>query len=151
MPYYEHKNLISQVYRILKKGGFTAFISNITGTLSGIVGTYIKVMSKNPDYVDKVMDTNFHLPKNVKTMNRWFKEFDLKTYISGEGEEVVYFDNGYQLIDWLKKTGAVAGTENIFSNKDRIIPQIVKEIERRNTQNGKTYINHKFAYGVYIK
>ena len=61
------------------------------------------------------------------------------------------FDTPMKLFEWLKQTGAIAGTGKIFTNQKQSEEQIVKKIEESHSYEKQYRINHKFILGVFEK
>ncbi|SMB79470.1 Methyltransferase domain-containing protein [Desulfonispora thiosulfatigenes DSM 11270] len=149
LPYFNQKELIKQFKRVLYKKGLACVIVNSQGTLQGIEEIFLKVMEKNQQEVNKFMDIRFHLPKGTEGLEKWFKNQNFATVKISEEENNFAFDTPEELFEWLTKTGAIAGTAQIFQDFEKVKDDIIAEIKKKKYENGKYVINHKFASGIF--
>lgn len=149
LPYLNYKKFLRSARSVLNDEGIVAVISNCQGTLEGIEKIYLEVMEENIDKVIKPMDARIRLPRGVNGLRRWFSKHDFYPLELGEGEEIIKRDTPEQLYNWLCKTGALAGTNKIFSDMDKIHDCVIKKIEEQKYIDGKYAINHRFVYGIF--
>ena len=149
LPYFNHKTLIQLFKKSLTTNGTICIISNLQGTLDKMEQIFLKVMKDNYKEVNKPMNIRFNLPNGKDGLNKWFTNEGFTVLESNESEEIYTFDTPKELLDWINKTGACAGTTRIFNNYKNIEEKIIEEIKRTKYNNGKYSINHKFAYGRY--
>lgn len=151
LPYLNHKELFTGFNRVLKKDGIVGIISNSKGTLTGIEEIFLEVMADYVDQVERIMDIRFKLPAGRKGLVDWLKKYQFTPVIMGSGEEIVCYETPQELYDWLFKTGALAGTGQIFREQQQIRDVIIQKIGERKEKDGKYEINHKFVYGIFQK
>lgn len=149
LPYFNYRVLFNLFRRVLKPDGLIKIIANIQGTLSGIEDIFMEVMYKNHGEVQKPMDIRFNLPKGKDGLARWFNQYGFEKMDLEEDEILFKFNNAEDLLDWLKKTGAIAGTSHIFKSYDLVREDLLEEIRKRKYRDGSYEINHKFAYGTF--
>lgn len=149
LSYFNYKELFPLFKKILNPKGTVAIITNTQGTLEGIEEIFLKVMAQNPKEVVKPMDIKFNLPPGKEGLVKWFSQYKFKTLKVKEGEVFVRFDRPDELLEWLNKTGAAAGTARIFQDYSFIRKELIKEIKKSRYKDGKYEINHKFAYGLF--
>lgn len=149
LSYFDYKELFPLFKKVLNPKGTVAIITNIQGTLAGIEDIFLKVMAHNPKEVVKPMDIRFNLPCGKDGLIKWFRKYGFQAVDLEEGEVFVKFHRPNQLLEWLNKTGAAAGTACIFRNYSLIKNDLIKEIEKVKYKNGKYEINHKFVYGIF--
>ena len=151
LPYFNQKKVIKEFHRILKKEGTAHFILNCKGTLKGIDEIYIDTMKEFPSSMIKIMEIRYQLPKNLNDMKSWFERRYFSTVFLDTVEEFVSFNTPEELYNWLKETGAIAGTGHIFSEDKEIEESIVTKIKNRCQYEDKYLINHKFVQGIFKK
>jgi len=149
LPYFQHKNLLKNFRKVLKKDGVIGIIANSKGTLEKMEKIFLKVMETNPQEVNKPMNIAFNLPDGEKGLKRWFEQQGFYPIELNEGESIFSFDTGEALLGWLNQTGVMAGTKMIFKDYDKIKEQLIEEIKKLKYENGKYKINHKFVYGLF--
>lgn len=149
MPYFEQGELIKLFKSVLKKDGYIAVIANSQGTLDKIEEIFLTVMEKNPEQIQRPMDIRFNLPKGEKGLRRWFAKNGLHTVYIGQGEQSFVFKTPEELLEWLNKSGALAGTKQIFKNYEHIKEDLIHEIKRQKHNVDGYQINHKFVYGIF--
>lgn len=151
LPYFNQKKVIKEFHRILKKEGTAHFILNCKGTLKGIDEIYIDTMKEFPSSMIKIMEIRYQLPKNQNDLKSWFERRHFSTVFLDTVEEFVSFNTPEELYNWLKETGAIAGTGRIFSEDKEIEESIVTKIKNRCYSEDKYCINHKFIQGIFKK
>ncbi|WP_055665844.1 class I SAM-dependent methyltransferase [Desnuesiella massiliensis] len=151
LSYFNYKELFSLFNKVLNKGGVVAIITNTQGTLYRMEQIFLKVMKENSEEIIKPMDIRFNLPKGSLGLIRWFKQYGFEALETEENEVEFLFNKPEELLEWLNKTGALAGTAQIFRNYDMVKDKIVEEIKGEKCKEGRYSINHKFAYGIFRK
>lgn len=149
LPYFNYKKLFKLFKRVLKPGGLVKIIANIQGTLSDIEEIFMNVMYKNSGLVAKPMDIRFNLPNGKEGLVKWFDRYGFEEIEVEEDEIIFQFNKAEDLLEWLRKTGAIAGTSYIFKDYDLIKEDLIQEIGKIKFKDGKCEINHKFAYGTF--
>jgi len=149
LPYFRHQSLLKGFRRVLSPGGIVGVISNSKGTLSEMEEIFLRVMEGDLENVAKPMDIRFNLPAGQGGLRSWFEEHGFSTLETDEGEAVFCFDSAGELLEWLNKTGALAGTAKIFRCYERARPKLVKEIEKHKARGNHYSINHRFVYGIF--
>lgn len=146
LVYLDIPKVSKEALRVLKPGGSFSVILNRKGTLPKVESSIIKVMSKHPEEIDKIMDIRYSLPKSIRQLINWVGSgFTIAN--SGYGEKVVTHKNGKSQLKWLKTSGALAATEYIFKNN--LDSEI--EISLENSQKGDIKSIHRFLYATFIK
>ncbi|MBK5113830.1 MAG: methyltransferase domain-containing protein [Candidatus Heimdallarchaeota archaeon] len=151
LPYFNHKKVIKEFHRILKKNGTAHFITNCKGTLKGIDEIYIDTMKEYSSSLNKIMEIGYQLPKNQNDLKSWFERRQFSTVFLDTVEEIISYSSPEELYNWLKNTGAIAGTDHIFSDEKEIIESIINKIENRCNCEDKYCTNHKFIQGIFKK
>lgn len=149
LSYFDHKELFELFRKVLNPEGRVHIITNVKGTLGGIESIFLKVMYKRQEQLAKPMDIKFNLPNGKRGLTKWFNQYGFEEVKLEEDEVVIAFDNAEELIDWLSKTGAIAGTSHIFKDYTAIKEDLIEEIRKAKYKDGKYEINHKFVYGIY--
>lgn len=149
LSYFDHEELFKLFKRVLNNQGIVGIITNVKGTLDGIEEIFLKVMSENQEELIKPMDIKFNLPKGKDGLVKWFDKYDFRDLEIAEDEVTFSFDTPEELLEWLSKTGAVAGTAQIFNDYSSVKAKIIDEIKKNKYKNGKYEINHRFAYGIF--
>ncbi len=151
LPYFNQKKVIKEFHRILKKDGTAHFITNCKGTLKGIDEIYIDTMKEYPSSMNKIMEIRYQLPKNQNDLKSWFERRRFSIIFLDTVEEIVSFSAPEDLYNWLKNTGAIAGTGHIFSEDKEIVESLIDKIKNRCYYEDKYCINHKFIQGIFKK
>lgn len=151
LPYFEHRELLSLFNKVLNNKGKVAIISNSVGTLNKIEEIFLKVMEENQEQVIKPMNIKQNLPNGKNELIKWFEKEGFKALEINEEEVRISFNKGAQLLDWLNKTGAIAGTEYIFGNYEGIKAKLINYMDLLKNNRGEYTINHKFVYGIFEK
>ncbi|SET76033.1 Methyltransferase domain-containing protein [Natronincola peptidivorans] len=149
LPYFQHKVLLKNFMKVLNTGGIVGVIANSKGTLSKMEEIFLSVMEEDVENVKKPMDIRFNLPNGQEGLRKWFEGQGFSTLEIDEGEAVFSFNRPEQLLEWLNKTGALAGTMMIFDSYERAKPNLIKEITKQKLQQDQYVINHKFVYGIF--
>lgn len=155
LPYFDRRILLPAFNKVCRNNGILGIVSNCKGTLKNIESSYLEVMLENPDSFKKVMDITSHLPAGRKGLNRWMRACGFLPLFSGEKNVEFSFPTPVQLYTWLNKSGALAGTKQIFYNfesvENKIINKIAKKNKVRRAGEDMYLINHKFVFGIYRK
>lgn len=151
LSYFNYKELFSLFNKVLNKGGIVAIITNTQGTLYRMEQIFLKVMKENSKEIVKPMDIRFNLPKGKLGLVKWFEQYGFEALETEDDEVEFLFNKPEELLEWLNKTGALAGTTQIFKNYDGVKDKIIEEIKGEKYKEGRYGINHKFAYGIFRK
>jgi len=151
LTYFNHKKVVKEFHKVLKKEGTAHFILNCKGTLKGIDEIYLDTMKEFPSAMNKIMEIRYQLPKNQNDLKSWFERRHFSTIFLDTVEEFVSFSSPEELYNWLKNTGAIAGTGHIFSDNKEIEKSIINKIKNRCQFEDKYLINHKFIQGIFKK
>lgn len=151
LPYFKYRILLKHLYRILTPGGTAALITNCTGTLSGLEEVFVETLAQHPDKINKIIDITLQLPGGLEGLCRWFGEFNFSCLETGEGEEEVFQDSLEELYLWLRQTGVLAGTYNMFLDTKEVEQTLIKKLAERRKVGERYMINHKFVYGFFKK
>lgn len=151
LPYFNHKKVIKEFHRVLKKNTTAHIITNCKGTLKGIDEIYIDTMKEYPSSLNKIMEIRYQLPKDQDDLKSWFERRSFSTVFLDTVEEIVSFSTPEDLYKWLKDTGAIAGTGHIFSDEKEIVESIIEKIKNRCKYENNYCINHKFIQGIFKK
>lgn len=149
LPYFNHNELIQLCKMHLKNNGIMAVISNSKGTLNKVESVFIDVMKEYQCKVNRPMNIGLNLVKDKTMLSKWFYKYGFETLESGEDEVEFSFDKAEELYDWIGKTGAIAGTKEIFNDYSLVEEAVIKGLEKEKGRAGKYWINHKFAYGIF--
>lgn len=146
LAYINPKKLLKEISRVLKKGGYVAIIVNRKGTLRNIESSFIKLMKLHPQNIKKVMDIKFKLPKDKNYLKKLFFSADLIPIETWQNQQSYNFKKGIQAYNWVKDSGAIAGTGQIMDkNFDKEVAKILEENYLINTN---IKITHKFVAGI---
>ena len=151
LPYFDHKKVIYHFNRILKENGTIHLILNCKGTLQGIHKIVLETMKEFPSYIEKLMDIVIKLPKNEKNFESWFRKYNFESIFLKTVNEVVFFSTPEGLYNWLKDTGAIAGTGKMFRDSKEIDNAVIEKIKKILYKDNKFAINHKFIQGIFRK
>lgn len=149
LPYFDRKKLLKLFRKRLRKNGMVCVICNAKGTLDGIGDIFIEVMKERRESVSKPMNIRFGLPGGSSQLEQWFEDAGFEAVESGDGESVFEFETAKGLYEWIKKTGAIAGTDHIFEDGDEAESMIIEKIGDRKKSDGMYSINHRFTYGIF--
>lgn len=154
LVYFNPAEVLGEINRILKPGGTFSLILNGKGTLRGIEEAFLSVMNRYPGEYEKIMDIRLSLPAGKKGLTQWLAP-NFEPLVLDEGEEIVSFDSGENLFNWLSETGAIAGTDKIFKNNSRIKQDLLAEISKvSGISTGEVEefpVNHRYISGIFRK
>lgn len=151
LPYFHKDRLLPAIYRVLKKDGMVYAITHSHGTLADIEQIFLELVARYPDKLAKVLDVSFNLPDGKQGIKTWFEKFRFSTLKSGDITEKISFDIPHDLYQWLRQTGAIAGTGRLFNNIKELEPEIIREIEKRHREGDKYVLNYRFTWGIFKK
>ncbi|MHA1954458.1 MAG: class I SAM-dependent methyltransferase [Candidatus Heimdallarchaeaceae archaeon] len=151
LPYFKRRKVVKHFNRVLKKEGTVHVILNCRGTLEGIFEIYLDLMKSNPSRINKIMEIRLNLPKSEKSLNARFVKYGFDTISLKTVNEWVMFDTPNELYDWLKQTGAIAGTGRIFEKNKIIEDSIINKIKANLAFENQYRINHKFIIAIFRK
>ncbi|MBN1673531.1 MAG: methyltransferase domain-containing protein [Kiritimatiellae bacterium] len=142
--------LLAQIRRKLKPGGLIGIIENIRDTLAPIRKTAVKVAQTLPQYLDRVMDLHFRLPRGRAELGAWFERAGLRPLHIWEGREPFTFANGAEVLNWVLHTGASAGFNTMMAPgaKARCDELFVRYMDRDYKTNGHIELAHRYVAGV---
>ena len=149
LSYFKYDEVFRLFKEVLREDGIVCIITNVKGTLYKIEDIFLNVMSKNQREVKKPMDISFNLPRGKDGLIKWFNKYGFKEIEVKEDEVVFYFETPEEVLQWINKTGAAAGTAQIFKDYNKIKDKLIDEIKKEKYNNGKYEINHRFAYGIF--
>ena len=149
LSYFKYDEVFRLFKEVLREDGIVCIITNVKGTLYKIEDIFLNVMSKNQREVKKPMDISFNLPRGKDGLIKWFNKYGFYEIKVKEDEVVFYFETPEEVLQWINKTGAAAGTAQIFKNYNKIKDKLIDEIKKEKYNNGKYEINHRFAYGIF--
>jgi len=151
LPYFDNNQLLSLFNNSLKNDGMVFIISNSVNTLKNLDKVFKDVILKYPDNLKKIMKISPNLPNGKSGLKKKFEENGFETIYISSGEEIVIKDTASGLYKWLKSSGVLAGTEEMFTMNDEIKNAIIKAIEKKLSFEKKYKINHKFVAGIFRK
>jgi len=151
LPYFNKKEVIPHLTRILKNGGTLHLILNCRGTLEGINEIYMSTMKDHPGALKKFMDIRSQLPKDEESFQKQIENYGFETLEVNTINETMNFSTPEDLYLWLKQTGAIAGTGKIFTESEFIEKRLIDNIRESLYYEGKYFVNHKFIQGIFKK
>ncbi|NPD89947.1 MAG: methyltransferase domain-containing protein [Asgard group archaeon] len=151
IPYFNRRKVVKQFNRILKENGTVHLISNCRGTLEGISEIYLDLMKDDPSMINRIMEIGFNLPKSEKSLKTWFSRYSFDTISLKTVNELMIFKTPIELYDWLKQTGAIAGTGKIFTESKVVDNKIIEKIKDTLAYKNQYRINHKFILAIFQK
>ncbi|MGL4453217.1 MAG: class I SAM-dependent methyltransferase [Sarcina sp.] len=145
IKYQNPHKIISEVSRVLKKGGSFAVIVNLKSTLPEVRKIYPKIVMSHSEKIDKIM---LELPNPISesSFNRWFKSKKMKRIYSKSGSHKFGFKSTDLLVNWVISTGALAGFDTMVNMEDK---DVQETMERLFKEKDISNITHKFVWGVY--
>lgn len=142
--YMHHKKFIHETKRVLKSGGFIGLIENKASSLKEVSNLFEKVLMNYPQALIK--DVRMYLPANkdylVKICKGSFRIQDV-----WEGQVVVPCANGYEIADYMVKSGAASGfldalDKDFFS---QIIQSFINYADECFKTKRKISVKHEFC------
>ncbi|MFA5859034.1 MAG: methyltransferase domain-containing protein [Elusimicrobiota bacterium] len=147
LPYVDTNQLIPEIYRVLKKNGQVAIITNRKGCINSIQKTFIKLMQKYPDKIRKITNMQYKLPGNAHEIRKMFYRNRISWVEGWDREQPFSFENGINAINWVMNTGAIAGTFKILDIKN-YSSLLSDTLEKYFRTNNKVVVTHKFSVGI---
>lgn len=151
LPYFNKDQLLPAIHRVLKKNGVVYAITHSHGTLADVEQIFLELVARYPDKLAKVLDVSFNLPDGKEGLQEWFEKFRFKPVKSGDITEKIAFKTPHDLYQWLRQTGAIAGTGRMFNDTKELEPDIIKEIEKRRQEGDRYVLNYRFTWGIFRK
>ena len=149
LPYFPHNVLLKEFREKLTEGGLVGVIANRKGTLLKMEDIFLRVMTENPENVRKPMNISLQLPRGEAGLKSWFQHHGFVAVEADEGEVTFSFNTPQELLAWLNKTGALAGTMQIFNNYEKVKEDLLREIRKEKSRDHRYEINHAFVYGIF--
>ena len=149
MEYINFSRTAKEVYRLLKKGGTLAIITNRKDTLPEVRAIIWGMIFTHPKKLQKIM---FNLPlfKNSSDLARALRKLKFKIGKSWDSQQVFKFDNPKEALQWIYSTGALAGYDQMFSVRDHTFLDFAEK-NLRIFHDDKIQITHSFAFIIAIK
>ena len=144
--YSKPADIIVQVERILKPGGTFAFVLNYRDTLGPVFCAFRKCMNKFPGQVQLALNPKF--PKKAKNLLKPLKKNGFFTQIHEDGIIAIYSPEGEITLEWLLKTGVLAGFDQVMPLRDN---QKVIEYFNETLRESKNAVEHHYFMGVFVK
>ncbi|WP_195430268.1 class I SAM-dependent methyltransferase [Clostridium sp. D46t1_190503_E9] len=145
IKYQNPHEIIKEVSRVLKKGGYFAVIVNLKYTLPEVRKIYPKLILKNYSKVNKIMK---ELPNPIhhKTFTRWFEKESFSKIEVKDGSHVFTFDDTQSLVSFVTSTGALAGFDAMIDMTDEDVKNsMIKLFDEK----GIKTITHKYVWGIF--
>lgn len=105
--YLDHHALLSQVQRVLRRGGILAVIENRKSTLSEVSGIFERLIVSRPAYLRKAIRIN--LPDDAGYLVRRFCSGTLEAVSQWDGELDIPYRTASDVREYMQKSGASAG------------------------------------------
>ncbi|MGL4345685.1 MAG: class I SAM-dependent methyltransferase [Cellulosilyticaceae bacterium] len=147
IKYQPPKEVIREVYRVLRPGGVFGVIVNTKQTLPEIRKIYPKLLASNPDCIQKIM-RDLPNPKSKKIFVDWFEHAGFETLRAEEGKQVFEFQTTGELGQWVTHTGALAGFDCMIDLRN---PKVQGELIRLLEKEKVTSLTHDFVWAVLRK
>lgn len=141
--YSSPRKIVSECYRVLKKGGLLKVIVNMRNTLPEIRSIFPKLLVENIPGVNKLM---FELPtpKSMKCFDSWFGSRFI-CHKKQRGKQEFVFNTREEAVDFVVSTGALAGYDVMLDLHSREVKEKMAELLK------EPKITHSFVYGIYRK
>lgn len=149
MEYINFTRIVKEAYRLLKKGGLIAIITNRKDTLPEIRAIIWGMIFTNPKKLQKIM---FNLPlfKNSSDLARALQKIKFKTVKSWDGKQTFKFNDSRDALKWIYSTGALAGYDKMFFVEDPIFLDYAEK-KLPIIHNDAIRITHLFASVIATK
>ena len=143
--YSKPSDIISQAERVLKPGGTFAFVVNYSDTLAPVFYSFRKCMNKFPGQVKMALNPKF--PNEAKDLLKTLKNNKFSTQMQEDGNIPIHSPEGKITLDWLLKTGVLAGFDQVMPLHDN--PEIA-EYFNKILNEFKEAVEHHYFMGVFI-
>lgn len=147
IKYQPPQKIIKEVHRILKKDGIFGVIVNTKKTLPEIRSIYPKLLINSSTAIQEIM-RELPNPKDGATFLKWFKKESFEVIEAEEGKHVFEFSDSKEVVQWVTRTGALAGFDCMIDLKNKAIQeQMIAYLAKERI----TTITHTFVWGVFKK
>ena len=136
--------IIREARRVLKPDGAFAFVVNYYDTLAPVFYAFRKCMNQFPGQVNMALNPNF--PRNAKDLLAQFTGFTVQ--LREDGNIPIYAPDGNITLEWLLKTGVLAGFDQVMPLRDN---QEIAEYFNKVLKETDKAIEHHYFMGVFIK
>ncbi|WP_180270729.1 class I SAM-dependent methyltransferase [Sporanaerobium hydrogeniformans] len=147
IKYQPPRQIIKEVYRILKPGGIFGVLVNTKKTLPEIRKIYPSLLLKHPETIQRIM-FNLPNPNNKLVFLKWFKKARFQVLRAEEGKRVFHFRNEEKLIEWVTHTGALAGFDCMLDLQNQ---EIKKSLEASLMKKRIHSVTHRFVWAILKK
>ncbi|MDV4151738.1 methyltransferase domain-containing protein [Clostridium sp. AL.422] len=145
IKYQKPKEIIKEVARVLKKGGYFAVIVNLKSTLPEVRKIYPYLVLNNYMKVEKIMK-ELPNPKSEKQFEKWFLDNGFSIDKVKSGEHVFRLNSSEEVTKFVTSTGALAGFDSMVDmESNKVKDKMIDLFKHKNINT----ITHKYVWGVF--
>lgn len=130
--------------RRLRPGGLLVVVCNRRGTLPGLTTAAYDAMAAAPGEVRRILTVGSRLPASAGELAQRLTRHGFRIRLAEHGEELHREPDGEALLTWLEETGAGAGLETIFADRQAGRARLAAALGRRCRDGGGSAIAHRF-------
>ena len=136
---------IREAQRLLKPGGTLAFVVNYSDTLAPVFYAYRKCMNEFPKRVDMALWPKF--PRTAGDLLEPLAKNGFETQLQEDGNIPIESPEGKITLEWLLKTGVLAGFDQVMPLHDEDIAKFFDEAMAQTDEK----ISHHYFMGIFKK
>jgi len=142
--YMDHPKFMTQINRVLKKGGKLGIIDTRKRTEMLLMDAYERVILKNPSYVKKYLNIT-HL-NDADHLKELFIKNNFAVVESYEGMEQIPSESLQDIVDWIEKSGISTDYVDVIDRnrygefREKIIAELTKEFNSGNFELARYYV-----------
>lgn len=149
--YMDHVQLLRELERVVKPGGFIGLIENKASSLKDVSDIFTKVLMDYPEAM--VKDVVLHLPKNKDYLVKTFCRGEFKSEYAWDGEGIVPCKTGEDVAEYMLKSGASAGFLNALEKTKvtQVFETFITYVDQRLAAGKKVEVKHEFCAVIGVK
>ena len=144
MSHMEHGQLLQEVQRVVKPGGFIGLIEDQPNSLKDVADLFTKALIDYPDALIKNVSLN--LPKNKDYLVKLLTKQRFQVQKAWEGEVVIPCHNGQEVAEYMLKSANVGFVDAL---DEKFFPQVlqtfISDADERFAKGWEHPLLHKFC------
>jgi ubiquinone/menaquinone biosynthesis C-methylase UbiE len=115
--YFSSKNLLPEIYRVLRPNGYLGIIDHSRISNKKMVGLTFKVFAENPSYLTYILRSYY--PRNLRALRRTLQSSGFSIEKSWDDTITFYESSADRIVDRLLKTGGLGGLDFMMDEDNK--------------------------------